>query len=153
MSAKAHRWNVGTSEICKRKQLSWLHKLHQDPNKKNEFILFPLELQYFSTPKEGRFFMQQSKVLYAHICYFRVNYNVPHALLILLKTSPKNGLKGDAFKFFQQSLNFLKLMCLSHAEDFPFRQNKIHRWRGRLSCQPNELHLLPQVHNVFSFFF
>lgn len=56
-------------------------------------------------------------------------------------------------KFLQQSLNFLKLMCLSHAEDFPFRQNKIYRWRGRLSRHPNEFHLLPHVHNVFSFFF
>lgn len=43
-------------------------------------------------------------------------------------------------------------MCLSHAEDFPFRQDKINRWRGRLSCHPSECHFQPYVHNVFSFF-
>lgn len=45
-------------------------------------------------------------------------------------------------------LNFSKLMCLSHAADFPFRQNKINRWKGCSSRHPNEFHFLPHMHNV-----
>lgn len=60
---------------------------------------------------------------------------------------------GYMSKVCQMKLHFSKLMCLSHPDDPPFRQNGINRWRGHPSCHPTEFHFLPHIHNASSFLY